>query len=85
MIGVHFAKLKCKNPILEGGLTLWIVRELFRKHKIMTAFTFNNYDVLRIMPPLNVNRQQIDQFLCALEDVLKRSQKISRLGVFQKR
>lgn len=73
MIGVHFLRLKGKGPLVEGALTLWVVRQLFRKHRIVTAFTLNNYDVLRIMPPLNVSRRQIDTFVNALEDVLKQS------------
>ena len=84
MIGIHFTKLKAKSSALEGALTLWIVRELFRKHRILTAFTINNYDVMRVMPPLNVNRQQIDAFLVALEDALKCSKIFSKLGVLHK-
>lgn len=83
MIGIQFLRLKGKRAIIEGGVTLWVVRELFRKHRIITAFTLNNYDVLRIMPPLTVTRQQVDKFLNALEDVLARSRIFAKLGILQ--
>ena len=79
MIGIHFLRLKGKGPIAEGGLTLWVVRQLFRKHNIITAFTLNNYDVLRVMPPLIITRQKINRFLNALDDVLKRARIFTRL------
>ena len=81
MIGIHFSRLKGKGPIIEGGLALWIVRQMFRRHHIITAFTLNNYDVLRIMPPLNITRPQIDIFLGALDDVLRSSQIFNRLKI----
>jgi len=84
MIGLQFARVKGKIPVLEGAVTLWVVRELARKHRILTAFTLNNYDALRIMPPLNVNCQQIDQFLDALNDVLGRCQLLTKLRVLEK-
>lgn len=79
MIGIHFQRLKGKSPLIEGALTLWVVRQLFRKYRIITAFTLNNYDVLRIMPPLNVSRKHIDRFLDALEDVLKTTRIFTKL------
>lgn len=78
MVGIHFFRLKGKGPLMEGALTLWVVRQLFRRHRIITAFTLNNFDVLRIMPPLVVRREQIEIFLEALEDVLKKVRLFSK-------
>lgn len=79
MIGMSLAKLKGKKSLMEGALSLWIVRRLFKRHRIITAFTLNNYDVLRIAPPLIVSRDDVDYFLEAMEDVLKSAQKFSAL------
>jgi putrescine aminotransferase len=70
MIGLSFARFKGKETLAEGGLTLWVARQLLKKYRILTAFTLNNYDVLRIAPPLTVRREQIDYFLASLEKVL---------------
>jgi putrescine aminotransferase len=83
MVGIHFARLKGKSPLVEGALTLLVVRQLFRKHRIVTAFTLNNYDVLRIMPPLNVTPRQIEEFLDALEDVLKTTRIFSKFRLIK--
>ncbi len=83
MIGMRFVRLRGKNPLLEGALTLWVVRHLFRKHRILTAFTLNNFDVLRIAPPLFVTREQLNQFLGALEETLKSAQRFKRFGLIR--
>ena len=79
MIGVHFSRIKGKGPLIEGAITLWVVRQLLRKHKIIAAFTLNNYDVLRIMPPLTVTRPQIDKFIRALSDTLSMTRVLTKL------
>lgn len=83
MIGIQFSKVRGSAPILEGAISLWVVRQLLRKHRIVTAFTLNNYDVLRIMPPLCITCEQVDEFIAGLEDVLHQSQIITRLPVLQ--
>jgi putrescine aminotransferase len=39
------------------------------KHRIITAYTLNNPNVIRLEPPLNVSRAQIDIVLQALDDI----------------
>ena len=77
MIGLTIARIKGKKSIFEGGLTLWIARQLFVKYRIITAFTLNNYDVLRIAPPLILNFDDAYYFLNSLEDVLKSAEKFA--------
>ncbi|MBI4431008.1 MAG: aspartate aminotransferase family protein [Candidatus Omnitrophica bacterium] len=79
MIGMTLARLKGNKPIMEGALALWVVRQLFKRHKIISAFTLNNYDVLRIAPPLIVGKTEVNFYLNALEDVLKSAEKFARL------
>ncbi|AGL02153.1 aspartate aminotransferase family protein [Desulfoscipio gibsoniae] len=50
-----------------------VAGELLNKHRIVTAYTLNNPNVIRLEPPLIVNKEEIDYVLNALEDVLKRN------------
>ncbi len=84
MIGLHFASVRGNSPLLEGGLTLWLVRYLLNKHHIITAFTLNNYDVLRLAPPLGVTRKQSELFLIALEDALEKAYNFDKFRLLRK-
>ena len=75
MIGLTMAQFKGKESLAEGALTTWVARQLLKRHRVITAFTFNNYDVMRIAPPLTVSSKEADYFLNALEDVLKLTDK----------
>lgn len=46
-----------------------VAGELMNKHRIITAYTLNNPNVIRLEPPLNVSRAQIDIVLQALDDI----------------
>ena len=81
MIGLHFERLKGKQTFVEGALSLWVVRQLFHKHRIATAFTLNNYNVLRIYPPLCVTREQILFFLESLENTIMTMDKLAKWGL----
>jgi putrescine aminotransferase len=39
---------------------------------VMTAYTLNNPNVLRLEPPLNVGREDIDRVVAALDETLTR-------------
>lgn len=84
MIGLSFARLKGKIDWTEGALALWTARQLVKKHRILTVFTLNNYDVLRIAPPLVISRLEVERFLEAFEKVLKGAQLFSRLGLVKR-
>jgi putrescine aminotransferase len=77
MIGLTVARLKGKKSLAEGAIALWMARRLLVRHRIITAFTLNNYDVLRISPPLLINQEQVDYFTEAFEDVLKAAEKFN--------
>ena len=80
MMGVGLARLKGNSRLVEGALTIWIARQLLKKHRIITAFTMNNLDVLRIAPPLIIEQKEADRFLNALEDVLRSVEKFKWFG-----
>jgi putrescine aminotransferase len=48
-----------------------VAGELLNKYKVITAYTLNNPNVIRLEPPLIVSREQIDYMLDSLEKVLE--------------
>ncbi len=84
MIGMELAEFKGNTELMEGVLSIWIARQLLKKHGIITLFTFNNLNVLRIAPPLTVTRQQAGLFLKALEDVLQSVEKFQKFRLLKK-
>lgn len=84
MIGMTFARFRGSHPMVEGAFTLWIARQLVKRFGIITAFTLNNLDVLRIAPPLTVTEKEIDYFLSSLEEVLKGTMKLRNWGLLRK-
>ncbi len=53
----------------EEYLGSLVAGELMNKHHIITAYTLNNPNVIRLEPPLGVTKEQIDIVLGALEDI----------------
>jgi putrescine aminotransferase len=43
---------------------------LLNKHQIITAYSLNNPNVIRLEPPLTVTEAQIDTLLNALDSIL---------------
>ncbi len=79
MLGIEFSQpegLAAKasfglvNKLSEEYLGSMIAGELLNKYQIITAYTLNNPNVIRLEPPLNVTREQIDDLLRALEEIL---------------
>ncbi|MEW9082835.1 aspartate aminotransferase family protein [Caldanaerobacter subterraneus] len=56
-----------------------IAAELQNKHRIITAYTLNNPNVIRLEPPLIVTKEQIDKVVDALDEILTRNS--SFLGI----
>lgn len=49
-----------------------VAGELLNRHRIITAYTLNNPNVIRMEPPLTVSVEELDYVLNALDDVLKK-------------
>ncbi|MGI6491630.1 MAG: aspartate aminotransferase family protein [Pelotomaculum sp.] len=47
-----------------------VAGELLNKYHIITAYTLNNPNVIRLEPPLNVTREELDTLLEALNQIL---------------
>lgn len=60
-----------------GGL---VASELLNKHAIITAYTLNNPNVIRMEPPLVVTKAQIDQVLNSLEHLLDKNRGFGQLA-----
>ncbi|RYD02757.1 hypothetical protein N752_23540 [Desulforamulus aquiferis] len=82
MIGIEFQQppadkkyflrftMNVVNKLIQEFMGSLVAGELFNKHRIITAYTLNNPNVIRLEPPLTVTREQIDLVLEALESVL---------------
>ncbi|MDD4169606.1 MAG: aspartate aminotransferase family protein [Desulfotomaculaceae bacterium] len=79
MAGIEFSQPESRtlkvpmglvNKISEEYLGSMVAGELFNKHRIITAYTLNNPNVIRLEPPLEVSREQINTLLEALEVIL---------------
>lgn len=79
LIGLEFQEPQgWVNRISLGGaarlsqeyLASLVAGELLQRHRIMTVFTLNNPNVLRLEPPLTVTREEIDRVVEALDAVL---------------
>mgnify|MGYP000870265440 CR=1 FL=1 len=58
------------NKVSEEYFAALVAGELVRKHGIITAYTLNNPNVMRLEPPLTVQKEHIDYVLNALEHIL---------------
>lgn len=83
LIGLEFTPpKKGLMNFLTGGalekaaaeyLGAMVAGELMNKHRIITAYTLNNPNVIRLEPPLVVSYQQLDALLAALEEVFAKN------------
>jgi putrescine aminotransferase len=64
------------NKMVEEYLAALVAGELMNKYHIITAYTLNNPNVIRLEPPLIVSREQLDRLLHALEDIFKKHSSI---------
>lgn len=81
MIGIEFVgETKGFLDRLTGGAVGRLQQEyaaslvaglLLNKHRILTAYTLNNPNVIRLEPPLTIGYEDLERVVDALEDVLK--------------
>ncbi|KJF25484.1 aspartate aminotransferase family protein [Clostridium aceticum] len=75
-----FVKGKTAEMLEEytGGL---IATELLNNYKIITAYTLNNPNVIRVEPPLTISYEEIDVFIRGLEDILAKYKGMTGLAI----
>jgi len=61
---------KLLGPSLNGAYTILTAIELLFQHNILVALTAARPNVIRLLPPLAITREQIDQVIDALDQVL---------------
>lgn len=71
---------KYLNQLSEDYLGSLVAGELLNKHHIITAYTLNNPNVIRMEPPLTVTREELDQVLAALEDIFQHNSNLFSLA-----
>ena len=82
LVGLEFAKPKgLMNKITQGAVSKFseeylgamVAGELLNRHHIITAYTLNNPNVIRLEPPLIVTKTEIDQVVAALDEIFTRN------------
>ncbi|MBP1763759.1 MAG: Acetylornithine transaminase [Firmicutes bacterium] len=84
MLGLEFAQPKQGGLLnkLTGGavgklaeeyLGALVAGELLNKHQIITAYTLNNPNVIRLEPPLTVSYEQLDKLIAALDEIFAKN------------
>ncbi len=61
------------NKLAEEYFASLIAGELLNKHRILTAYTLNNPNVIRIEPPLIIDYPSLDRIVDALDKILARN------------
>lgn len=79
LVGIEFnqpggllskATMGLTSKLSEEYLGSLVAGELLNKYRIITAYTLNNPNVIRLEPPLMVTYEQLDRVLAALEEIL---------------
>jgi len=58
-----------------------IAGELLNKHNIITAYTLNNPNVIRLAPPLTVTYEELDYVIDALDKVFESNKSVVKLAL----
>ena len=58
-----------------------VAGELLNKHSIITAYTLNNPNVIRLEPPLTVEKGEIDRVVEALTEIFERNRNFFSLAL----
>jgi len=81
MIGLEFAQPGGVGAIFRGlareYLASMIAAELLTRHNILTAYTLNNPNVIRLQPPLIITTGQLDEVVAALDETLTRCKSLA--------
>jgi len=61
------------NKVSEEYLAALVAGQLLNQHRVITAFTLNNPNVIRLAPPLTVEHQDLDRVVEALDAIFSRN------------
>jgi putrescine aminotransferase len=60
------------NKLSKEYFASLIASELLNEHRIITAYTLNNPNVIRLQPPLVVTEEELDKVVKALEEICEK-------------
>ena len=66
----RYLPLSAPEEMVDKITTGGVISELYEKHNILVYAPLHNNNIIMITPPLLINREQIDQFIRALDEVL---------------
>lgn len=69
------------NKLYKEYFASIVASQLMNKHRIISAFTFNNPNVLRLEPPLAVEYEHLDFLIQALDETLTENRSIIKATV----
>jgi putrescine aminotransferase len=69
------------NKISQEYLASMVAGFLLNNHRIITAYTLNNPNVIRLEPPLIISEEQLDILLNALEDTFAKNRSFLGFGL----
>lgn len=69
------------NKLSAEYLGAMVAGVLLNQYRVITAYTLNNPNVVRLEPPLVVNREQIDTVLNALEETFEKHRSLLGFGL----
>ena len=69
------------NKLSSEYLGSMVAGVLLNEHRIITAYTLNNPNVIRLEPPLVVTKEQIDVVLNALDDTFAKNKSLLGFGL----
>ncbi len=83
MIGIEFyapsgGKVGALDKLSKEYLASLIAADMLREHKVLTAYTFNNPNVIRFAPALAVTREECDWAVDALDATCERNKGFMR-------
>lgn len=90
LIGIEFKQPKGLLNTLTGGALSSVSQEflgsmvagvLQNEHRIITAYTLNNPNVIRLEPPLIITQDQIDQAVKALEETFAKYKSLTSFTI----
>ncbi len=70
-----------KQAFIREHFAAFFAGKLLEDHSIITAYTLNNPSVLRLEPPLIVEKGEIDRVVQAIDEVCKKQSEIMNLSL----
>jgi ornithine--oxo-acid transaminase len=64
------ARSRWVESLGDGALSALVASTLLHRYGILVGLTDFDRNVLRLTPPLNIDRQHVERFVCALSDLL---------------